>query len=1139
MDLLVATALKGRSTKKFIDDYIADKIDIPEGRREIFGLRAITALQNRGAGLDELDRLIGNVKHAEVTGAAQTMGLYSASIRSLNTTAAISAIGGIKSAKQLGDKAIEKQIRDLYKELESTTKQQAKTVAQISSVLRPKAVIAEGEIDVSKITKARRINEAADKGIETANPQGYATSKEVAKFLRDTDQGDLAREVVNTQKRVDTLNKKMAKSGVKHKMEFYYDPDGRPMMFLDTTEIIESPADLVKDLGKFMKLANIDRVTKELDNLNKANKQTQIASKAETKLARESSRKAEIKAEIDQLGKQAQARIELDGDPKALKRELKVINKEYGNWEKAIHIYRNNLLSAPQTGVLATGSAAVNSFGLRIIERGFELWDEVRTKHLDRILGERGAFRKNGDLRGMNYIPRRTRQLVNESLAATSDPNAEVFLGPKDFLKTAPKDYARRLLKGDLPTSGASFRDRRTVMFNNRFNQAFNNTGFLQVSYLDATFRSMAENDELVQTLYAKALNHTGNRESALRYMPFMAANRDKFLTNDDYRRIRQFGQAAVFANDNNIAKAMEKGWGPAVDLIMPFRRAPTNVVFKMFGRSPIAGLMFNWAKHRRMLSKTDNPLERAYIRRGFNREAGWQFGSIPLATAGWWAYDQGLIDLEYAGNQNEVKLDEAQSRSPFSLKLGPIRIPGRYLYPASFPLFQGAIFARSIEDGFAKDDVASIFETLGLSTLHSARLALEDIPSLQGIESISKILGITGRGDEQEQTKTGADALVEYGLNTATGFIPWSSFMGNIAKATTPNKPQMFYEDYLMMAKSKFFSRIPGLRATLPEKFEKLTGKPLPRNAGNEWWSPLVAVFMGGAITHERNVGNPYLNKLSELYDADAPPGKSYGISPTYRSANEYPGLSEKEVLEINQQVAYETASEFIEVMNRPGFADMSIKEQHAELDRARGGVAEVIWAEHADKRRTYDPDAPPKATKPSRAAIAYRDDLQYGYGNEDLWTPMDHITYKREQIENGELDSKGRIQAEEDIIKYQVQAEWYEVGQKDVYTTYHDFHSSKRQLLKHFSRIGDEASQRLLYQMAMYENQLNDTGIWSTRAFTNKDGSMKSFSEIFGSVYEKLTGKSGSSDILKVLKRLIARTKPSVRLRLHRPKV
>ena len=656
----------------------------------------------------------------------------------------------------------------------------------------------------------------------------------------------------------------------------------------------------------------------------------------------------------------------------------------------------------------------------------------------------------------------------------------------------------------------------------------------LNVSFLDPTFRSMAESDELNQILYQKAFANQGNHKGALAIMPWAATNRNQLLTKEDWDRLNYVGQASVFANDNRIVDIMDKI--PGKDIIFPFRRAPTNVVSKMIGRSPVLGAALHLGRLAYLSRKYAGEASKLeFIQRQTARELGWQGGSVITALAGWWQYKQGNITLNYPTDPDERKDWEETGKIPFALNIGGKYISARFLYPATFPLFAGALMDRSFSE--AGEDGDNAFLAVALAGIENVKLSIEDIPSMQFMEQAMDFL-FNPHKEGNDEAKDGYDVIFEWFANTATGAIPYSSLINNLAKATTPNKPELFYEDYMAMVKSKFFSRIPGLRGMLPPEFGDLSGEVVPRNAGSGPLGGLIAFFLGGNLSTERNVENDYINNLRELYETKDKFGRDYAVSPANKTAGDYPGLKETQVKELNREVTIKTAGEFQKIMDAPQWASLDAEGRQKALKNARKAVADAVWGPYEEHKKYYDPDNPPKAQKPSKQQRAYGQGVTSGYFSELDMTPTDWIQYRREQIENGELDLGDRLKAEEDIVKYQIQALWHERGAKQTYELYHN-HGNKRILLKQFVLMGQAKSQRLLHQMATYELQLHAAGIGGSRTFTKEDGTMKSWQQIFGKAYEQITGESQgkTSNLLAILKSLFSHTSRS-RVRLSSPK-
>ena len=485
VDGFYATAddiIKGRTPQQMIKALKDGKIKIDPQRHETVIDVLIYKLRQKGkltqSNLREISALVSGT---EVTGAAQTIGLRGAVFKSIGIKTSQSNMLTHRSLDIYeaagGDLSQIKQLRGesdkLTKELLDIDERQVGIANEIKTILKPKAVLAEGEVDVAKIIKARRINEAAEGGIKTADPRGFATTDEAIDHFKTLGNKKLVTALTNYKKRLNVLNKNLSKKGINHDLELYYSPDGNPIVMLNTKKVFDNEDELAKDLAKMFKGIDQGRILSELDSVKKANDLTGRAVAAEKRLVRESSKKIDISGKIEQLKHKANAmasHAEGKISAKGLKQVIKSIDKEYTAWEKGIHFYKNNLLSAPQTTALAISSSALNSFGMRGIERMLGYADEMRRK----AFGEKFSF-----LTPIKYIPPKTRKIVSETIAKTADPNLEVFTDSKDLLWRGGPDYWDRLTHGRLPSSGQKF-DARPSVYKHRWVNAANNTAFPQ-----------------------------------------------------------------------------------------------------------------------------------------------------------------------------------------------------------------------------------------------------------------------------------------------------------------------------------------------------------------------------------------------------------------------------------------------------------------------------------------------------------------------------------------------------------------------------------------------------------------------------------------------------------------------------------
>ena len=1112
----VADQLMAKEGKKSIIKGLTEGRDFsegtgfsPNGFREVLTQVGINRWVDSGAmtikEAAELDRLIS----PDITGAAQTL----ATRRHLTTptTQATGSWGKARnildgvpdadpSVKGLADslrKDIDAELDKLQADIDRGRKLQEKA----RRIYDPKVTVAEGELDINKILAKRQARASKIKSLgkiddKYLDPNGRASLDGAKAHYKELGQDKIVKSIRSFEKTLADINAGFKAKKTPIELNVHYDANGRPTMTLLPTEEFGSIDEFGKLLGKTFKGLDQVKLAGELDKIDVLSNLRGPRDKAEDSLLENTADQITSVNKIEMAAEEARWLDKLaDGsiDNKQYKKQVKRIRNDYKAYEKIIHIAKNNMLSAPSTAILANVSTAINVLGGEVNRRilglvGHALWN-TSSKH--QPPGLKGL--------GFYHIPKETyRQFKGATDAAHGIP---------DDARIGWKHFFNRLTTGKLP-SDSSFYDARPAQFKNRWVSAMTNFGYQMVSYLDPKARRIFGYDETSQILMGKLMKATGgDYQKSLELLPAAARSQSEILDKADRAAINYYSRTASFSQDNfvtGVGSYLQRTFidklGPigsagsvASHIAVPFRRAPVNVVFKMFGRSPVLGAAGNLALMGTKLARATDPSEIAAIKRHAAREISWQMESIPMALAGWLAMDKGLINLNYPTDRDEQKLWEEEGRIPFSIKIPGIDtyISARFLYPALFPVFAGSLIHEA-GNQVDPENQLGIGERLGLATAEFFKSALEDIPSLQFMENF-----VTNRKTGTDETKDLIYNAREAIFSSAVGAtVP--NLLAKIAQASDPYKRELYYDDWQASLSSKFFSKVPGLRTNLAIEAGDITGEDVERGAGKGPIAAFATLLLGSSVSRVRNEDNPLVKEVRRLFDTTDKFGDNYSVSPTYRSTKEYPELSDEKVKEVNMEVAKETAVHFDRVMNSPLYARATDEDKQKELRKQASRVAKLVWAPYAEHRRKYDPDEPPAGL--TRADIAFGQGTPQGYFA-DYWTPQQEIDYIDQRIESGELRGYARFTAEVDRAKYQIQEQYYQQGKKNIYEMYHKGTSNKKLLYRYLINSFDKATvHELVAEMAGYENQLIYAGARSSRSFTNDDGTIKDFDSLFG---------------------------------------
>lgn len=393
------------------------------------------------------------------------------------------------------------------------------------------------------------------------------------------------------------------------------------------------------------------------------------------------------------------------------------------------------------------------------------------------------------------------------------------------------------------------------------------------------------------------------------------------------------FAREATFTNDlvkGSIPKRLQDASNahPALKLIFPFVRTPTNLVVASAQRTPIIGLM---TKTLQADLKSGDPSRIA-------RAKGKQATGALLWGAGIVAAMEGKITGSGPVDPVLRKRMEDTGWRPYSVKVGDKYVAYDRLDP--FAMFFGVAA-----------DITDIQGQLGEAEGKQLAVAA----SAAVINNLASKTWLKGATDFA-QFLTNPEMRGEGYLQTmATSFIPYSSALREGRKAVDPIKRDTkgdpyasFWELQSLVNAAK--NTIPGFSEELPAKRSWITGEPImnPKGWGKDMVTPLGEAFASMNPIYEGEFKDDLvLNELARVSGSPSAPARSVmGVDLTPKQYETYSELHGKVRSPTTRRTLYQELEHRFKSpaydLNRERFGE----DADGNLDRRTRIVRKVITA-------------------------------------------------------------------------------------------------------------------------------------------------------------------------------------------------
>lgn len=316
----------------------------------------------------------------------------------------------------------------------------------------------------------------------------------------------------------------------------------------------------------------------------------------------------------------------------------------------------------------------------------------------------------------------------------------------------------------------------------------------------------------------------------------------------------------ATFNEDNKVRDAMNAlknagVFGKAIDLLMPFTGVPTNIVKRQLEYGPV-GLAYTSFKY----------AARAFTKQTFDQRAFVEEMARGLTGTGLMALGFGLKQLGMihsgAGEEEDyqayyMRTARGDQYTPY-ITVGGQNVSLSTFAPAVSPILMGAAAYDALEN-----DVGM------MTALASAMSAsLDSIIDASYFSAIQDILSGDGTFTE--------NAVQSLLTSAATQSTP--SILAHVASSMDPYVRDTKDKDWMKQTLNKAKARIPGLRETLPIKYD-VTGEAVANT--KQGWRALLDPF-----TTTEAEDDPAVNELIALYERT---GETRGLTGYLISSNSY----------------------------------------------------------------------------------------------------------------------------------------------------------------------------------------------------------------------------------------------------------
>jgi hypothetical protein len=337
--------------------------------------------------------------------------------------------------------------------------------------------------------------------------------------------------------------------------------------------------------------------------------------------------------------------------------------------------------------------------------------------------------------------------------------------------------------------------------------EAANNAIYGLMTSTDAPFFQAAQSAALKERAVMRAMREMPKQVGTPKFLTRVEELMDPMTANPvDATMALAEAMDATFKTPTRMAR-MARELGPLGRYLSPFTNTVTNLVRRGFEDLPFVGFIPAEAQARKLgerlrtvqkLKATPEDVARE-MQRYRTRVAGRQLTTgLGAISVGYLLAKSGRLTGEYVSpigastdEREEIARQRLTGQAPLTLRVGDTSYS---LAPFAF-LIPGIVVGAALADA-SKDDDFEVLPAAGRAAATMGR-TVADLPMLQGVQNFGKLLAGEGR--------FGVRAGQE-----AASFIPFSSAIGAVARATDPESAKRRPETFTEAVKEK----LPGLRS-------------------------------------------------------------------------------------------------------------------------------------------------------------------------------------------------------------------------------------------------------------------------------------------------------------------------------------
>lgn len=369
----------------------------------------------------------------------------------------------------------------------------------------------------------------------------------------------------------------------------------------------------------------------------------------------------------------------------------------------------------------------------------------------------------------------------------------------------------------------------------------------------------------------ARAAAMTARRAGGKQSIDAMAKELAAHPSEEMIQQAIAYSEFSVFANKTRATEAVRRGMGAlsegqkfAVDLFVPFKATPSNVIARVVEYSGGGVIKGAGLSAKRIAEKSLTPAQQHDISMAFGR------GLVgpALIYMGWKMAESGEMTGMTPETPGERATMEEAGRLPGAVKVGDKWQQVAALSPVGNLLTIGA----TLYEQETKPKPATLPSAISTAAVRT----VAEQPFLSGMEDITSVL---------QSSSNLADAAEKTGQRLFGSFVP--TIVADAGRAMDPHRRDTRNQGLMASAKE----RIPGLRKDLPTR-RGVLGEPLP-SSPSAFWNP-------GIGSPAREMSDPVRSELVKNRVALSWPGKK-----DYESDGEYRARSALTGTQIERQIA------------------------------------------------------------------------------------------------------------------------------------------------------------------------------------------------------------------------------------------